>query len=88
MHIIEVVQRGLFSRSVSQLSMARVQDVNATRRGLFATLLDYGNIEVETAGEIDNFVFNFAPHPQQLADECLSIHEKSNILPIEEKPDI
>ncbi len=88
MHLIEVVQRGLFSRSVSQLSMARVQDVSATRRGLFATLLDYGTIEVETAGEVDNFVFNLAPHPQQLADECLAIHEKLLTPSIEGNPDI
>jgi uncharacterized membrane protein YdbT with pleckstrin-like domain len=88
MHLIEVVQRGLFSRSVSQLSMARVQDVSATRKGLFATLLDYGTIEVETAGEVDNFVFNLAPHPQQLADECLAIHEKIPAHAVETNPDI
>ena len=76
MHLIQVVQRGLFSRSVSQLSMARVQDVSAQRSGLAATLLDYGTIEVETAGEDDKFVFNLAPNPQQLADECLAVHEK------------
>ena len=76
MHLIQVVQRGLFSRSVAQLSMLRVQDVSAVRKGLFATLLDYGTIEVETAGEVDNFVFNVAPHPQQLADECLAVQEK------------
>ena len=76
MHLIEVSQRGLFSRSVSQLSMAKVQDVSAERQGVFPTMFDYGTIEVETAGEVDNFVFRLAPHPQQLADECLAIHEK------------
>ncbi|MEO7617462.1 MAG: PH domain-containing protein [Candidatus Saccharibacteria bacterium] len=76
MHLIQVVQRGLFSRSVSQLSMVRVQDVSAVRKGFFATILDYGTIEVETAGEVDNFVFNVAPHPQQLADQCLAVQEK------------
>lgn len=86
MHLIEVVQRGLFSRSVSQLSMIRVQDVSAVRKGLFATILDYGSIEVETAGEDDNFVFNLAPHPQQLADECLAIHEKFPLPSNEGKP--
>ena len=76
MHLIQVVQRGLFSRSVSQLSMARVQDVSAVRTGFFATMLDYGTIEVETAGEVDNFVFNVAPHPHLLADQCLVVQEK------------
>lgn len=76
MHLIQVVQRGLFSRSVSQLSMVRVQDVFAKRQGVFATLLDYGSIEVETAGDDDNFIFNLAPNPQEVADECLAVHEK------------
>lgn len=75
-HIIQIHQRGLFSRSVSQLSMAKVQDVNAKREGVIATLLNYGSIEIETAGEDDIFVFNVAARPQELADECMSIHEK------------
>ena len=88
MHLIQIVQNGLFGRSVSQLSIAKVQDVSASRRGFFATMLDYGSIEVETAGEDDNFVFNFAPHPQQLADECLSIHEKYAPLSSETKAEV
>jgi uncharacterized membrane protein YdbT with pleckstrin-like domain len=86
MHLIQVVQRGLFSRSVSQLSMVRVQDVSAVRKGFFATMLDYGTIEVETAGEVDNFVFNVAPHPQQLADQCLAVQENGTRVETETHP--
>lgn len=75
LHLIQVEQTGLFNRNVSQLSLARVQDVSAKRSGLLATILNYGNVEVQSAGEQEKFVFRNAPAPQQLADKCLEVHE-------------
>jgi len=76
LHLIQVVQQGLFSREVSQLSLARVQDVTGRRSGLLATIMNFGEVIVQTAGERDEFVFNNAPNPQQLADRFLAAHEE------------
>ncbi|HSX01775.1 MAG TPA: PH domain-containing protein [Candidatus Saccharimonadia bacterium] len=76
LHLIEVEQQGLFARKVSQLSLARVQDVSGHRRGFIATIFNYGDIEVQSAGEQDNFTFVNAPGPQELADACLQAHEQ------------
>jgi uncharacterized membrane protein YdbT with pleckstrin-like domain len=75
-HIILIIQQGLFSRTVSQLTLSRLQDVKAVRKGVLATILNYGDIEIETAGEDENFIFSMAPHPQQLADQCLAVHDQ------------
>ncbi len=75
LHLIQVEQHGLFGREVSQLSLARVQDVAGHRNGLLATILDFGDVEVQSAGQQDNFIFVNAPGPQQLADDCLQAHE-------------
>lgn len=75
LHLIQVEQKGLFNRAVAQLSLARVQDVTGRRTGLLATLLNFGNVEVQSAGELDKFTFRNAPSPQQLADQCLEAHE-------------
>lgn len=88
-HLILVIQAGLFSRTVSQLSLTKVQDVKAHRSGVMATILNYGSIEVETAGEEENFTFNLAPHPQGLADQCLSLHDKRpEALPAQENSEL
>ncbi len=56
-HYLQIDQIGLFNRSVNKLHLEQIQDVRGTRKGVFATLLNYGEIEVETAGEQENFVF-------------------------------
>jgi uncharacterized membrane protein YdbT with pleckstrin-like domain len=49
--IIDIEQKTLFSRQVSESSLERIQDVTFETRGFFATFFNYGNIKVETAGK-------------------------------------
>jgi hypothetical protein len=74
-HLVRVEQRGLFSRSVSQLSLSRVQDVSGNVPGFIATVLAYGDLTVETAGTEDNFVFSTIYAPAETASACLKAHE-------------
>ncbi len=76
MHLIQVVQSGLFNRQTSQLSLAKVQDVTGKRAGFVATILNFGDVVVQTAADSDQFVFHNAPAPQELADACLAAHEQ------------
>src|SRR3989344_2293820 len=49
--IIDVEQRGLFNRSVSEFMLDKVQDITVEIPNMAATLLKYGNIIIQTAGE-------------------------------------
>ncbi len=62
-NITEVLQRTLFNRQVSELSMANIEDISSFQKGIFATIFNYGTMVVETAGEQNNFVFTFCPRP-------------------------
>jgi hypothetical protein len=62
-NVTQVLQQGLFNRKVSELSLGNVEDVNAQRQGFFATIFNFGKLNVETAGEAENFVFQFCPKP-------------------------
>jgi hypothetical protein len=66
--IIEIHQYGYFSREVSSLLLARVQDVNTNVDGLFGTLLDYGRLEVQSAGQEEHFTMSNIPDPGELRD--------------------
>lgn len=55
--IIAVDQRGIFNRGISNLRFDKIQDVTIDVKGFVATLLNYGNVKVQTAGE-DNFEFS------------------------------
>ncbi len=74
-NLMQVEQYGLFNRVVSKLSLANIEDVTGERKGLFATILNYGNLIVETAGEQENFVFEQAPYPAVLVQAINKAHE-------------
>jgi uncharacterized membrane protein YdbT with pleckstrin-like domain len=75
MHVIKLEQNGLFNDEAAQLDLARVQDVSGSRKGVFGTIFNFGDIVIETAGAQQYFVFRFASNPQRLADQLLQDHE-------------
>lgn len=75
-NLTQILQNGLFSRKVSELSMANVEDVTANQRGFFATIFNYGDLIVETAGEQANFKFIFCPKPNFYGKIVLNAREQ------------
>ncbi|MBI5654829.1 PH domain-containing protein [Candidatus Uhrbacteria bacterium] len=73
--ILDIDQRGLFSRTVSELRLYRTQDVTAEVKGMLHTILDYGNVYIQTAGEIERFHFEEIPHPNHVAKLILELSE-------------
>jgi len=69
--LIQVIQKSLFIRKISRLSMSNVEDVNAEQRGIFASIFNYGTLMVQTAGTMENFIFPYCPDPNLYADEIL-----------------
>ncbi len=53
--IINIDQIGLFRRDVSTLRVERVQDIKVETHGFFATIFNFGNLQVQTAGPEANF---------------------------------
>lgn len=75
LHIIKVEQDGLFNQTTARLDLDRVQDVKGSRHGIVEMMLDYGDIEIETAGAQENFIFHNASSPLALADKLAQLHE-------------
>jgi uncharacterized membrane protein YdbT with pleckstrin-like domain len=66
--IIDVEQHGLFSRSVSECRLERVQDVTVEVHGMLPTLLKFGDVRIQTAGETPQFVLKNVPDPYRVKD--------------------
>jgi hypothetical protein len=78
-NLIQVTQHGLFTRHVARFTMEDVEDVTANQRGIFATLLNYGTLTVQTAGTQDNFNFTYCPDPNRYAKEIIAAsHSKQD----------
>lgn len=49
--IIDIEQKSLFNREISEFRIQNVQDVTIDIPGMLATFLKYGNMTIQTAGE-------------------------------------
>jgi uncharacterized membrane protein YdbT with pleckstrin-like domain len=75
MYLVQVTQSGLFNRTVSRLSLDKLQEVTARQAGPLAQIFGFGDLVVETAGEQENFVFTQVPRAQDMAHRIMQAHE-------------
>lgn len=73
--IAQMLYISLFNRKISQLSIADVQDVTVTQKGILAHIFNYGTLVIETAGEQSNYTFTFTPEPYETAKALVGAHE-------------
>ena len=64
--IFIVEQRGMFNREISSLTLDKIQDLTIDIEGFLPTMLKFGEIFVETAGEHKNFSFPNARNPEAM----------------------
>lgn len=77
--IINIEQRGFFRRNISELKLTKIQDVTSEIIGVIPSLLDYGNIYVQTAGEVSRFTFFQIPRPNQVKNIIVQLQEKERL---------
>ncbi len=75
--VAQVLYKSIFSRKVSQLDIADVQDVTVTQDGILAHAFNYGTLVIETAGEQQNYTFTHTPEPVRFSKIIIDAHEKN-----------
>lgn len=75
--IINIEQQGLFARTVSEQRLEKIQDVTSEVKGLFQTMLDFGTVFIQTAGEEPRFIFKQIPDPYEVARKITKLSEQS-----------
>ena len=76
--IIDMEQRGLFSRETSTMRYEAIQDVTTDIKGVLHTLLNYGNLYIQTAATTKEFILDDIYNPN-LAKEII-VRELSRVL--------
>ncbi len=70
--LVDIDQKQYFSREVSSLLLSRVQDVTINVNGIIPSLLDIGDINVQSAGaSVNEFTMKGIPRPSQMRDLIL-----------------
>ena len=77
--IVDIAQLGFFSRRVSSFLLVRIQDVTTDVHGILATLIGFGDINVETAGSSECFCMKGVRAPEYIRDlimnEVAKLHQ-------------
>jgi uncharacterized membrane protein YdbT with pleckstrin-like domain len=80
--IIDSTQKGFFNRTVSELHISRIQDISVETKGVIQTFIKFGDLQVQTAGAEEKFMFSQIPHPDRVKDkimELVSTHSPAHV---------
>jgi uncharacterized membrane protein YdbT with pleckstrin-like domain len=69
--VISNRQKGLFRRTLAELNLGKIQDISVNVEGFFATILDFGEVEIQTAGAEKKFLLYIVPAPKDIKDKIM-----------------
>lgn len=86
--IIEIEQKALFVREISTFRLDRIQDITVNVNGVIPTFFSFGDIHIQTAGEVPEISVKSIPDPHnareiisRAQDEAI---DKSRVVKIDE----
>ncbi len=75
--IVNIEQKALFSRHVSELKHNKIQDVTSEVQGVIPTLFSYGDVFIQTAGSKQRFVFKQISNPVNTRNIIMQLQKKA-----------
>lgn len=73
--VVNVEQKTLFSRQVSELKFNQIQDVSTDVKGFFPTIFNFGDLVVQTAAEQSRFLFRSVGNPYKLKADLMKLQK-------------
>lgn len=61
--IFNIDQQGFFHRESGSFRIDRIQNISVDQKGIIQTLLNFGTIHIETAGENEEFIAEYIGNP-------------------------
>lgn len=73
--IVDIDFYYLLFKRFSQAELEKIQDISYSTGGIFATVFNYGEVMIETAGEAPNLEFVAVPRPDRVVETIRNITE-------------
>lgn len=86
--VINIEQKGLFNRGVSELIYAKIQDVSTEVMGFLPTIINYGDVKIQTASEDKEFLFRTVSDPYRIKDIIMNLQKQHEMKVEKEVSDI
>jgi uncharacterized protein YacL len=70
--ILDISQMALFRRKVSELHLTSIEDTSVHTDGFIQSYLNFGDVEIQTAGTTQRFLFDDVPKPLEIKDTIMT----------------
>ncbi|MFZ5845463.1 MAG: hypothetical protein ACOY0S_03280 [Patescibacteria group bacterium] len=67
----------LLYKEFSEARLSKIQDITYKTGGIVAALFNFGNVLIQTAGELPNFEFSAVPNPEKVVQTVGELAEKA-----------
>lgn len=78
--LIQITQKGLFTRSVVDLSLSQIQMINYEIAGVQATLLGFGTIMMQTY--VGDLIIHDVHHPAKVQKKLLDVLRQQGVIAV------
>lgn len=74
--IVDIEQRGFFSREVATVRLENIEDITINVSGVLATFVDFGTLRIQTAAESREFIIRHVPKPSEVKAVIYDLQRK------------
>lgn len=71
--LLDMEQKTLFSRVITEIDLYQIQDATSEVSGFFPSIFNYGNIHLQTAGAMNKILFKNVANPNKLREAILDL---------------
>ena len=71
--LLDIQQKTLFARTVSEVDLYQIQDTSSEVHGIFPTFFNYGDVILQTASAVPKFTFRNVANPHKLRQAILDL---------------
>ena len=71
--IIDSRQLGFFRRRIEEINLNRIQDISVKTEGFFPTILNFGDLDIQTAGTEARILFLQIPDPNIVKNKIMEM---------------
>lgn len=75
--VVDIEQIGLFARDLAEVRLENVQDIRVEVIGILPSLLDYGNVHIQSAGATKEFLIKNIQDPHGAKDLISKLHDEA-----------
>ncbi len=71
--LIRVETKGFFKYERAEAELNKIQDISVKIEGIFPAFLNFGDMEIQTAGTLVKFTFPQLPNPQKIKEIIMGL---------------